>query len=313
MVKTIDKTYLYSIYPSYEKSLYQYVMTAERIDVLSEEFANILNDVKQRAVSNNMVKAIQSSKVKLTIGGSPLGKAVKVFTMKDVKNAPTSRVTFIDCTTIIHKDDSGSYKCADVDKLISYLLSAMTQVIYYDEANSRRLTDNSTLTKLGSEAFGKLMFNIVDYIAKISSVPEAKEKCIALSSYYYQICILGKGEINNSVSAIVKQVAKVSDRMIATLTMDHDEADFINLKAFCDTISSDLHTPKITPEAIVAKWMYVYDPSTTFGLELFPNFCSMITDAYIGSYLNNQKTIQKVLDSYMVEFAKQLISIEGVM
>lgn len=313
MIKTIDKTYLYSVYPSYEKSLYQYVMTAERINVQDEDFADILNDVKQRAISNNMVKAIQSSKIKLTIAGSPLGKAVKVFTMKDVKNAPTTRVTFIDCTTIIHKDDSGVYKCADIDKLISYLLSAMTQVIYYDETNSRRLTDNSTLTKLGAQAFSKLMFNVVDYIAKISSIPDAKEKCIALSSYYYQLCILGQEEINNSVSSITKQVARVSDRMIATLTMDHDEADFANLKTFCDTISSELHTPKITPEGIVAKWMYVYDPSTTFGMELFPNFCSMITDAYIGAYLNNQKTIQKVLDSDMVQFSKQLISIEGVL
>lgn len=313
MAKRIDQTYLYSLYPAYEKQLFQFVMSAERIDTSSEEFADILYDVKQRAVTNNMVKVLLSKKICLMIGANPLGKAVKVFTMKDVKDAPTERKTFIDVSAFIHKSESGAYACSNVDRLISHLISAMTQVIYYNEATETKLTDNVNLTKLGASAFSKLMFHIVDYIAKISSVTDAKEKCKALSCIYYQVSILGKDYNSSSVNNITKQVSGISERMLTSILVDYEEADFLNLKAFCNTLAEELRIPKLNPEAIVGKWMYVYDPSTTFALELFPAFTTMISDAYIGAYLNNQKTIQKVIDSDMVQFTKALLQIEGTM
>lgn len=312
MAKNINQTYLYSLYPAYERQLFNFIMTGERIDTTEEAFSSILYDIKARQVNNNMFKAIQSSKIKLVIGANPLGKAVKVFTIKDVKNGSKDRVTFIDVSNIIHKDDNGSYVCSDTDKLISYLLSAMTQVIYYNPTTETKLTGNVTLTKLGAEAFAKLMFNIVDYIAKISSVQDAKEKCKALSAIYYQVCLLDREFNSEGVISVAKQVSGISDRMISSILVDYDEANFANLKTFCDTISEELRLPKITVEAIVSKWMYVYDPSTTFALELFPQFCSMISDAYVGAYINNQKTIQKIIDTDMVTFTKTLITIEGM-
>ena len=270
MAKRIDQTYLYSLYPAYEKQLFEFVMKAERVDTSSEAFADILYDVKQRAVTNNMVKVLLSKKICLMIGQNPLGKAVKVFTIKDVKDAPTERKTFIDVSAFIHK--SGAYSCSNVDRLISHLISAMTQVIYYNESTEKKLTDNVTLTKLGSSAFSKLMFHIVDYISKISSVPDAKEKCKALSAIYYQVCILRKDYNSEGVINIAKQISGVSERMMTSILVDYEESDFINLKAFCETLSEELRIPKLGPEAIVSKWMYVYDPSTAFALELFPAF-----------------------------------------
>lgn len=311
-IKTIDKTYLYSIYPTYEKSLFQFVMSADRIDVNDERFADIMYELKQRALTNNMIKAVMSNKIKMLYGGSgPVGKAVKVFTMKDVKESLQNRVTFIDVSSIISLAEGGSFKCSSIDALISHILNAITQVAYYNEMVSAKLTNNVRLTSIGVSAFTKLMFNIVDYIAKISSIPDAKEQCNILSALYYHICLLGREEINDSVIGVIKSELKVSERMITTTLLNRDKDDFINLKMFCQTLSDELRLPKITPEAITSKWMYVYDPSTTFGLELFPAFSAMLTDAYIGAYINNQKTIQKVLDTDMVVYTKELLRIEG--
>ena len=104
MAKNINQTYLHSLYPAYERQLFNFIMTGERIDTTEEAFSSILYDIKVRQVNNNMFKAIQSSKIKLVIGANPLGKAVKVFTIKDVKNGSKDRVTFIDVSNIIHKD-----------------------------------------------------------------------------------------------------------------------------------------------------------------------------------------------------------------
>ena len=311
-IKTIDKTYLYSIYPTYEKSLFQFVMSANRIDPNDERFADIMYELKQRALTNNMIKAVNSDQIKMIYGGSgPIGKAVKVFTMKDVKENPQRRVTFIDVTSIISITDGGSFKCSSIDALVSHIINAITQVAYYNETVSGKLTTNTRLTSIGVSAFTKLMFNIVDYITKISSISDAKERCNILSALYYHICLLGRDEINDSVIGVIKSELKVSERMVTTTLLNHDVQDFMNLKLFCQTLSDELRLPKITPEAITSKWMYVYDPSTTFGLELFPAFSAMLTDAYIGAYLNNQKTIQKILDTDMVLYTKELLRIEG--
>lgn len=303
------------MYPSYEKQLFTFVMTADRIDTKDEAFGDILLDVKQRQVGNNMVKALTSSKICLACNGTvSLGKAVKVFTVKDAKEAPDTKRTFIDVTNFIHKSDSGVYKCDNIDTLISYILAAITQVIYYSEESiSRRLTENVALTKYGASAFSKLFFNVVDYITKISSIRDAKEKCKALASIYYQVCMLEKEYNSQSVNNIAKQVSGISERMLTSILIDYDESNFANIKALCDTVSKELRLPKITVEAIVSKWMYLYDPSTTFGLELFPYFSGMISNAYIGAYLNNQKTIQKIIDVDMVQYTKTLINIEGGM
>lgn len=313
MAKNINQTYLYSLYPAYEKQLFEFVMTGERIDTSSEEFADILNDVKHRAVTSNMVKILLSSKVVLIIGNNPVGKAVKVFTMKDVKEAPSERRTFIDVSAFINKSESGAYSCSHIDRLISHLVSAMTQVIYYNESTEKKLTENITLTRFGCSAFSKCMFHIIDYIAKISSVTDAKEKCKALSCVYYQVALLGKSYKAESVTNITKQVSGVSDRMLTSILLDYEEEDFLNLKVFCSTLAQELRLPKLSVEAIVTKWMYVFDPSTTFALELFPAFATMMIDAYIGAYLNNQKTIQKVVDTDMVQFTKTLLNIGGAL
>lgn len=311
MAKRFDQTYLYSVYPTYERQLFEMVMKAERVDTTAEDFSDIVYDVKHRQVMPNMIKALQSSRIVLLHGDNPLGKAAKVFTMKDVKTDNT-RKTFIDCSTILEKSSSGAWK-AETDRLISYLLSAMTQRIYYDEALETKLTKNVALTKFGASAYAKLMFNIIDYIAKISSIMDAKEKCKALSVMFYQVSLLGQDYNSEGVRTIAKTVSGISDRMLTTILLDYDAGAFVNLKTFCDTIAKELKISKLNVEGIVSKWMYVYDPSTTFGMELFPQFSSIITDAYIGAYLNNQKTIQKVLDTDMVQYTKTLLQIEGGM
>ena len=40
--------------------------------------------------------------------------------------------------------------------------------------------------------------------------------------------------------------------------------------------------------------MYIYGTGTVFALELLPSFSNMLTDAYVGAYINNQKTIEKI-------------------
>ena len=57
--------------------------------------------------------------------------------------------------------------------------------------------------------------------------------------------------------------------------------------------------------------MRQFGPGTVFGLEYYPAFSAMITDAYVGGYLNNQKTIEKICGKDMVQYSKDVITMLG--
>ena len=55
--------------------------------------------------------------------------------------------------------------------------------------------------------------------------------------------------------------------------------------------------------------MQFYGTGTVFALEFFPAFSAMLTDAYVGGYINNQLTIEKIAGQSMVKFTKQILQI----
>jgi hypothetical protein len=55
--------------------------------------------------------------------------------------------------------------------------------------------------------------------------------------------------------------------------------------------------------------MTSFGTGTVFALEIFPAFASMMTDAYVGGYINNQKSIEKIAGTGMTEITKTLLTI----
>ena len=306
MSKNYSGTYLYGKYPDYEKILFTYIMSAEKIDKTSDSFADIIFEVKRRQVSSAMAKVLKSDKIYLTIGDKALPRQFKVFCAKDIKNGGKESVVYIDCTDLIYQNKSGRWTCKDIDILISYIASATHTYIYYkDEA---RFTNNAKVISLGARAFSDLMTHVVDYVAHISSMPKIKAHCKYMAAQYYLYNILGK-DITDSNMSIARKIAGLSDREASVVELQCDVNTFTNIKFFVESLSNVLHVSKLTLDVVIEKWMYLYNPTTVFGLELFPSFATMITDCYIGSYLNNQKTIEKILGNTMVEFAKTIFKI----
>ena len=84
-----------------------------------------------------------------------------------------------------------------------------------------------------------------------------------------------------------------------------------NIKTFIAAMRETLHLNKkvISTDMIVERWMMLYGSSTVFAMEYFPHFSAMITDAYIGAYLNKQKAIEKVCGTAMISYSKEVISL----
>ena len=308
MPKNYSNTYLYGKYPEYDKALLTFIMDGEVIDKDKDDFNGVIYEVKRRQTIPALLKVLKSEVVVLMVANKALPRQFKVFCAKDIRNGKKKELkVYIDCTDLLSKNKEGNWVCKDIDVLISNLIAAMVNVIYYKD--EKVLVNNSSLTQTGANAFSSLMTHVVDYVAKISATPKNKSYCIYLCAKYYLANILGKDENTSGNKNICRQLAGLSERESDIIDMQIQESSFDNIKFFADTLSRILRINKLSVDVIVERWMYLYGVSSVFALELFPAFSEMITNCYIGSYLNNQKTIEKIASTSMVEFSKQILKI----
>lgn len=311
MAKTYAGTYLYTQYSEYEKQIFSFMMSGEEIDKGTSDFDDIKYEVKKRQVSNSLVKVLESKEVILLRGEKPLPKAFKVFCAKDIKGPKKDKMkVFIDCSNIIEVDkESGRYVCRrnNIDIFISYLVSAMHTFIYY--ADEDRFTSNSKIMQVGAQAFASIFTHVIDYSCKISNMATVKNKCMYLAALYYIANILGKDHTTEGARRVAMKISGLSDRDAGIVDIQIKAESMMNIKYFVETVASVLRLNKITLDIVVERWMSIYGTGTVFALEIFPAFASMITDAYVGAYINNQKTIEKIAGTSMTEFTKVILSI----
>lgn len=311
MAKTFASTYLYSKYDQYEKETINFIMKAERIDQNLPEFEDIVYEVKKRQISPAIIKVLKSPNVVLMTNPKPLSKAFKVFCAKDIKYNKDLRV-FIDVSGIITMDENaGKYICNrnNIDIFISYLVSAMTTYIYYAPKGTDRLVNNAKIRSIGAKAFAELFSHIVDYLCKISTISGSKNKSNYMAATYYLVNIIGMDQNSEATKSIARKTADISEREAEIIDLQTKRDAYLNIKFFVDNVSDILHLNKMSLDNVIERWMYIYGTGTIFSLELFPSFSSMLTDAYVGAYINNQKTIEKIAGQSMVEFTKQILAI----
>ena len=76
-----------------------------------------------------------------------------------------------------------------------------------------------------------------------------------------------------------------------------------------DCISRILSAKDLTVEVFVDRWTSAFGTSTYFGCELYTAFATMLTDAYVGAYINNQKIIEKIVGRNMITFVSKIMNL----
>lgn len=310
--KTFADTYIYQQTDVYEKKLLEYIMESERIDKNSSGFENIQFQVKTRQVTSLLYKILNNDNVVLMHSFKPLPKAFRVTAMKDLKGGSGDNhiKVFIDCSSIM-TNSGGVWSVTNIDILLSYLASAVAYYIYFRDRN--KLLYNTKLSKTGASAFSTLFTNIIDYLYKINQIDLNREKCVYMSTMYYMTNILGRGFNDDSVRSLAKRISRLSDNQINSILLEFHEDHCINIKTFIDGLRDILKIEGLTTDTFIEKWIFLYGTGTMFSLEYFPEFSTMMTDAYVGAYINNQRTIENIVGRDMVDFSKALFRIgEGV-
>lgn len=308
MAKTYAQTYLFNQYNDCEKKIYGFILNAERIDTKSQEFSDILYDIKRRKISDHLAKIITSDNVVIAINnGKALPKTFKAFVAADAKDNGKVKV-FIDATDcIVYKN--GVYICNKLDWLVSYIINAMTSYIYIKAEN--RVLGNSSILRDGCDAWVRCFSYIIDRMYKVSTVPQLYNRVNYLAGIYYQVAIMCKdlNKYQDSIMANAIRVSNIDPNDAKMMNVMIKEEDFTNIDTFVKALGRIMQFKDIKTANIVSYWMNAFGPGTVFALEYFPAFSAMMTNTYVGAYLDQQMTIEKIAGQSMIKFSKTILQI----
>lgn len=305
-VKNFGDSYLYKL-GNFEKSLMQFMMSAEIIDKNHPSFEDIKYEVKRRAVTSSLTKVLMSDNVILLKNNIGLSRAFKVFAAKDIISGDNKTKVFVDVTDIIKSTD-GSYSIEprNVDILVSHLLNAMHTFIYW--VQPARLLNNTALVDSGTRAFADMFTYVIDYL-RIGGVDNVRERTKYISALYYQCGLLCK-DITDSVRIRARKLSGLSEREADIVETLMGPEPFKDINNFINALSKVLRIDgQLKLDNFIDKWAFVYGSGTQYGTELYTCFASIITNAYVGAYINNQKTIEKVLGKTLVEFTNAVFKV----
>lgn len=239
----------------------------------------------------------------------PFSKPPVVFTEDVLVNAPLK--VFINIQSCMNEDG----KLSNPEYLVAYLTTAIVNLMYYKMP--QKLFSSTSANSEAADCFCKLLTYVVDFMAKISVMGNTKNKCQYLAYKYFYNNIATTFDKNHeplegftpSVRSRAIRNTEISDREAQILDNLVEDKDCIDIKAFIEALSECLKLPNLNLDNFTEKWMYLLGgPQTAFGLEYFPNFSTIITDAYTGVYLNNQKTIEKICGTSMIGYAKNVLN-----
>ena len=303
----IPKTYgdciLYNKYPAYNKILMDGILSPF-IDKGVDEFDDIVYEIKRTRVNRHLLKVLTSPKTILIQPQKPMPKPFVVFVAKDPK-AKNERHLFIDVSNCINTSSKGEY-VVNSTRLISHLISGWSNMAY----SAGQITPHST-GKLESAAtcFAKLFTHVIDYIGKISVVPDARDKCMYLSfRYFFENLVQAEEDRSREIARKKVGWSEAKEGTMDYMLVSNKKTNpFTDIRTFAHLIHEDFKLDKLNLDGLVETWMYLYGPGTVFAIEYLPALMTMLTDAYTGGFINNQKTIEKICGKDMVDFSKSLI------
>lgn len=305
-LKNFSDSYLYNM-GNFEKTIMQFMMSSEVINKDHPSFEDIRYEVKRRQVTSSLMKVLMSNNIILLRHKVGLSRAFKVFAAKDIISGDNKTKVFIDVSDIIKSTD-GNYtiESRNVDIFISYLLNAMNTYIYW--VAPTKLLNNTSLIEYGTQAFADMFTYVIDYL-RIGGVDNVRERTKYLSSLYYQCGLLGK-DLTDSVRNRARKISGLSLRESDIVETLMGPDPFKDINTMIISLAKVLRIEdQLKLDNFIEKWAFVYGSGTQYGTELYTSFVSIITNAYVGSYINNQKTIEKVLGRTLVDFTNALFKV----
>ncbi|MDD3122075.1 MAG: hypothetical protein PHC62_01005 [Candidatus Izemoplasmatales bacterium] len=310
--KSYNDTFLYHK-GNYEKDLMDFLMRADIIDKTNPSFQDIEYMVKRQQYQ--FLANILNSDLVVLLSRKPksMPRSFKVFAAKDIRGGSKDVKVYIDVTDLISINGTTyTMKSDRLNEFVSYLTSAMVYGIY--QKDPAKLLRNTRLIESGTKCFALLFTHIIDYL-RMGGVDNIREKTLYLSSIYYQKCLLGGTYSDSIIQDRARKISGITDREIDIIEYQLDTDSFKDINSFVEAIAKVLRIDSLKVDNFIEKWVYLYKSGTQFATEYYPAFSSLLTNAYHGAYINNQKTIEKITNNgkELVAYTRAILQIGSEM
>lgn len=310
--KTFSDSYIFnydknntgkSIAKEINRKLIEYILKAERIDdKKSNSFLGIREDIKRQQTSSLIYSILMRDDVVLCVNSVELPRAFKVFEAIDIKEGTKQRKVFIDVSGLV-KFENGYYVCKNIYTLITYLTSAVVYLLYRNEPI--KFVNNSNITLHATKCYIECFSFVLDYLRPIG-YQENKSIIQYLIGLFFLVNLMGKDldQYSRNVSA---NIAGINPKVIKSFELYFDPEDFINIDTFISMLIKNFKLNGFSTEVFMTRWIYHFQKGTEYAIDLFTSFLSMIVSAYCGTYIVNQKQIEKCCGKNMVKLSTSII------
>ena len=165
---------------------------------------------------------------------------------------------------------------------------------------------NSNLMIAGAECYSNLFTYIIDYL-RILGFSASKNKVKYLASLFY-LCTICSNDMSTHTKNISAKIAKITPSEMNAYDLYIQDTDFTNIATFINTITEQFNLKGLSLEVFVRRWIMSFGNGTQYALELFPSFSTLITSAYVGAYIVNQKQIEASCANSMITFTRALLA-----
>lgn len=308
--KNFSQCYLYGLTNSegdvVEKNLFEFLMTAQRINVADQSFRVILNELKGRVNNAIVIRMLQQGNVVLAIAKKEVPASFKVMAAKDPKDGRKEKI-FVDVTGLITYQN-GFFVCKEIDRLATYMLGVMTYQIYTKDPN--KLIRNGAIQKYSISSFVKMFGAELDYL-RLTGYINNRNRIQYIAGVYFGVSVMGLdiSAARKTATSVVATIGQFNTTEAKSADYYYEDDELKNINTFITSLAKTFKLEGLTTDIFVDRWIYLYGKGSHFGLELYPVFLNTVIYAYSGTYLNNMKRIESVLGRDMIDLTNSVIKI----
>ncbi len=238
----------------------------------------------------NILKLLENNEIVLLFSDKPTLKvtvALPAFTA--VKNGKP--VVFVNISNHAKRYNDGTFQIDD-RVLFSLLTAGYIEYIWqfnYDSVSRKGHIIYQPFAESYAEAIKKVFYRLYS----IGASPQDVIKIEYFAAKFALNYMLG---INvDDARTIATKMVGTSEAFISIIDANNWHFEDNGLESLFNMIGMNIRGIKISESAIVETWLKTFGQSSAFALDYLPAFATMLSNASIGAYLNNQKSVESIL------------------
>lgn len=162
--------------------------------------------------------------------------------------------------------------------------------------------NNSVIINKGSLIWAHIFTKVLNKKFALNTDRNALNKVIFLASKYFLTNIIGMKDQSTVFNYALKNCNSATEILMKDIDAEFTPDTFENIATFLTKLANVPFKfvsgfEKITVRDYISSFAEMYGQSTLFALETLEYFVFMISSVVIGAYLNNQTTLEDMVDT----------------